>query len=229
MYIRVLEFKHSVSEEANKKYEEMQRSITNHTSSSKLIEDHVYAWEHWTKTAMMCLPHARFENVAILALSGRPCTSEYLNQFISFVMIMVVIWLTENYAIVVSKVKSILKGEFSANAQARSNMPEEFELSDSMLSGESDDGSSYPKKRHHTKHSNENASILRKATPVIRFENMTKDYNGFLAVDQLNLSLYKNEVFCFLGHNGAGKTTSLNVLIGRMDPSQGTIKIRIAG
>ena len=39
----------------------------------------------------------------------------------------------------------------------------------------------------------------------------------------------KNEIFCFLGHNGAGKTTSLNVLSGKLKPSKGTVVLNING
>lgn len=56
---------------------------------------------------------------------------------------------------------------------------------------------------------------------------MTKKYDSFVAVDQLNLNLYKNEIFCFLGHNGAGKTTALNVLMGKVQPSLGTILLNL--
>lgn len=56
---------------------------------------------------------------------------------------------------------------------------------------------------------------------------MTKKFDSFTAVDKLNLSLYKNEIFCFLGHNGAGKTTSLNVLMGKEYPSKGTIRLNL--
>lgn len=54
---------------------------------------------------------------------------------------------------------------------------------------------------------------------------MTKNFGEFVAVDRMSLSLNKDEIFCFLGHNGAGKTTSLNVLMGKMSPTQGTVKI----
>lgn len=56
---------------------------------------------------------------------------------------------------------------------------------------------------------------------------MSKFYGDFKAIDQLNLNLYKDEIFCFLGHNGAGKTTSLNVLIGQLYPDEGTITINM--
>jgi ABC-type uncharacterized transport system ATPase subunit len=52
--------------------------------------------------------------------------------------------------------------------------------------------------------------------PAIRFIDMTKSFGSFTAVDNLNLNINKDEIFCFLGHNGAGKTTSLNVLIGKL-------------
>lgn len=34
------------------------------------------------------------------------------------------------------------------------------------------------------------------------------------AVDELSLSIYKNQIFCLLGHNGAGKTTTISMLTG---------------
>jgi ABC-type multidrug transport system ATPase subunit len=58
---------------------------------------------------------------------------------------------------------------------------------------------------------------------------MTKRFGSFTAVDDLSLSLFKDEIFCFLGHNGAGKTTSLNVLMGKIRPSQGTVKLAFEG
>ena len=56
---------------------------------------------------------------------------------------------------------------------------------------------------------------------------MTKRFGSFVAVNNLNLNLYKNEIFCFLGHNGAGKTTSLNVLMGKEAPSSGTVLLNM--
>lgn len=54
---------------------------------------------------------------------------------------------------------------------------------------------------------------------------MSKKFGSFVAVDDLSLKLYRDEIFCFLGHNGAGKTTSLNVLMGKTRPSSGTVKL----
>ena len=56
---------------------------------------------------------------------------------------------------------------------------------------------------------------------------MTKKYGSFTAVDRLDLKLHRDQIFCFLGHNGAGKTTSLNVLMGKENPSKGSVSIQI--
>jgi ABC-type multidrug transport system ATPase subunit len=58
---------------------------------------------------------------------------------------------------------------------------------------------------------------------------MTKRFGSFTAVDNMNLALYKNEIFSFLGHNGAGKTTSLNCLMGKESPSKGSVSVTIDG
>lgn len=56
---------------------------------------------------------------------------------------------------------------------------------------------------------------------------MTKKYGKFTAVDKMNLSLFQDEIFCFLGHNGAGKTTSLNVLMGKTQASDGDVTLNV--
>ena len=44
-------------------------------------------------------------------------------------------------------------------------------------------------------------------------------------MDNLTLNLGEDQIYCLLGHNGAGKTTILNLLIGIHKPSKGTIKV----
>ena len=51
-------------------------------------------------------------------------------------------------------------------------------------------------------------------------------FGSYAAVDNFNMSLCKGQICCLLGHNGAGKTTILNMLIGAHKPSSGTIKFR---
>lgn len=63
----------------------------------------------------------------------------------------------------------------------------------------------------------------------VSFKDLTVSFGDFKAVNKLNLNLYKDEIFCFLGHNGAGKTTSLNVLMGKIKPTKGTVVIDMSG
>jgi ABC-2 type transport system ATP-binding protein len=59
---------------------------------------------------------------------------------------------------------------------------------------------------------------------VIRTVDLTKVYDGadFAAVDELNLSVHRGEIFGLLGPNGAGKTTTAGMLTTRVVPSSGS-------
>ncbi len=52
-------------------------------------------------------------------------------------------------------------------------------------------------------------------------EALTKRFGAFVAVDQLNLTVRKGEVFGFLGPNGAGKSTTIRMLCGLLKPTSG--------
>jgi ATP-binding cassette, subfamily A (ABC1), member 3 len=43
----------------------------------------------------------------------------------------------------------------------------------------------------------------------IQLMSLSKSFGAFKAVDNLSLKINGNEVFCLLGHNGAGKTTAI--------------------
>ena len=61
---------------------------------------------------------------------------------------------------------------------------------------------------------------------MIRIENLTKSYQGMVAVDSLNLHVNKGDVFGFLGPNGAGKTTAINMMVGILVPTSGKCFIK---
>lgn len=60
---------------------------------------------------------------------------------------------------------------------------------------------------------------------VIETVNLTKKYDGFTAVNNLNLRVEKGEVFGLLGPNGAGKTTTILMLLGLTDPTAGKVSV----
>lgn len=56
---------------------------------------------------------------------------------------------------------------------------------------------------------------------AIRVENLTKKFNGFVAVDNITFSVKNGELFGLLGPNGAGKTTTINMLSTLLKPTSG--------
>jgi len=62
-------------------------------------------------------------------------------------------------------------------------------------------------------------------TPYVRIENLSKKFDDVMAVDNVNLSIYKGELFSLLGGSGSGKTTLLRMLAGFEMPSSGKIFI----
>ncbi|MBX3518276.1 MAG: polyamine ABC transporter ATP-binding protein [Rhodospirillales bacterium] len=64
-----------------------------------------------------------------------------------------------------------------------------------------------------------------KATPLIKIRNVIKRFDGFVAVDDVWLDIYKGEFFSLLGPSGCGKTTLLRLLAGFEQPTSGTIEI----
>jgi ABC-2 type transport system ATP-binding protein len=61
--------------------------------------------------------------------------------------------------------------------------------------------------------------------PAIEITDLTKSFNGLRAVDRLNLSIDKGQIFGLLGPNGAGKTTTIRMLTGLLKPDNGTIRV----
>ena len=59
---------------------------------------------------------------------------------------------------------------------------------------------------------------------VIEMLNITKEFPGIKANDNITLQLRKGEVHALLGENGAGKSTLMSVLFGLYQPEQGVIK-----
>lgn len=58
-------------------------------------------------------------------------------------------------------------------------------------------------------------------TPVILTRDLTKSYGSLKAVQRLNLSVETDRITAFLGQNGAGKSTTIKMLLGMIRPSSG--------
>ncbi|SUX67205.1 ABC transporter ATP-binding protein [Citrobacter amalonaticus] len=58
-------------------------------------------------------------------------------------------------------------------------------------------------------------------TAFITLENISKQFPGVLALDNVNLTLKKGEVHCLAGQNGCGKSTIIKVISGVYQPEKG--------
>ncbi len=60
-------------------------------------------------------------------------------------------------------------------------------------------------------------------SPVVEVRNLTKRFQGFMAVDNISFDIKKGEILGLLGPNGAGKTTTIHMLLGLITPTVGSI------
>jgi ABC-2 type transport system ATP-binding protein len=56
---------------------------------------------------------------------------------------------------------------------------------------------------------------------MLKAENLTKQYGNYTALDRLNLEIKAGEVYCLLGSNGAGKSTTINIFLEFIPASNG--------
>jgi len=60
---------------------------------------------------------------------------------------------------------------------------------------------------------------------AIETNNLTKYYGSLRALNKVNLSVRRGEIYGFVGLNGSGKTTTIRTLLGMIRPSEGTVKV----
>jgi urea transport system ATP-binding protein len=69
-------------------------------------------------------------------------------------------------------------------------------------------------------------SAVADAAPLLRIENVTVDFDGFKALNDLDLTLQAGSLTVVIGPNGAGKSTMCDTVIGRVRPTEGRILYR---
>src|SRR5882724_10174366 len=63
------------------------------------------------------------------------------------------------------------------------------------------------------------------SAPIIRTRGLTKRFGDFTAVADLSIEVMPGTIFAFLGANGSGKSTTIRMLIGLLQPTAGTIEV----
>ncbi len=61
--------------------------------------------------------------------------------------------------------------------------------------------------------------------PIVQVTNLSKHYKNIRAVDKLSFTVYEGDVYGFLGQNGAGKSTTIRMLLTLIQPTQGEIEL----
>lgn len=60
---------------------------------------------------------------------------------------------------------------------------------------------------------------------MLEARGLTKRYGGFLAVDRVDFHVRRGEILGYLGPNGSGKSTTVNTVVGLIDPSAGSLRL----
>ncbi len=60
---------------------------------------------------------------------------------------------------------------------------------------------------------------------MLSAQNLTKEYGTFVALNDLNININAGEIYCLLGANGAGKSTTINLFVGFIQPTKGKLEI----
>jgi branched-chain amino acid transport system ATP-binding protein len=61
---------------------------------------------------------------------------------------------------------------------------------------------------------------------LLRVEKVTKSFDGFVAVQDVELTVAQGQMACIIGPNGAGKSTIFNLITGHLQPTRGKFFFR---
>ena len=64
------------------------------------------------------------------------------------------------------------------------------------------------------------------AETILETQGLTKEFKGFVAVDNVDLKVRRGDIHALIGPNGAGKTTFFNLLTKFLPPTRGRISYR---
>jgi ABC-2 type transport system ATP-binding protein len=61
---------------------------------------------------------------------------------------------------------------------------------------------------------------------VLELQGLTRRYGDLVALDDLSFTVAEDQMFGFVGANGAGKTTAMRIILGVLEPNAGEVRWR---
>jgi ABC-2 type transport system ATP-binding protein len=61
---------------------------------------------------------------------------------------------------------------------------------------------------------------------VLELQRLTRRYGDLVALDDLSFTVAEDQMFGFVGANGAGKTTAMRIILGVLEPNAGEVRWR---
>ena len=62
------------------------------------------------------------------------------------------------------------------------------------------------------------------AETILETQGLTKEFKGFVAVNNVDLKVRRGDIHALIGPNGAGKTTFMDIVTGKTRPDKGDVK-----
>ena len=67
--------------------------------------------------------------------------------------------------------------------------------------------------------------MMNNTTPIVELEDVVKQYQGKVVIDRVSLTVNRGECLLVIGHNGAGKTSLMKLMLGLTRPDQGRVSV----
>jgi len=164
---------------------------------------------------------------AELGLNGSTVGLEYRNYKISFHFIWMVITFII-YAVLAWYLDQVVAGEYGVAKDPCFCCKRAKRESSRVHTPPGDDEENLRKQRDPTSFEQTDAALLAQdaSNKSIQVKDLTKVYpNGKLAVNKVSYSMYAGQIFALLGHNGAGKTSTISMITGLYPATSGDVDV----
>ena len=66
---------------------------------------------------------------------------------------------------------------------------------------------------------------MNKQHPILELKNIRKSFDGVVVLDDITLAVYPGEIIGYVGSNGAGKSTTIKIILGLLSADEGSVRV----